>query len=280
MTALAKRITDLRESATIKMAQLSRELKQQGKDIIDLSLGEPDFDTPEHIRESAKKAIDDGFSHYTAVNGIVELREAVCHKFKRDNNLDYEPDQIVVSTGAKQSLANLMLCLVNPGDEVILPCPYWVSYQSMVEIAQGTVVTIPTTVESRFKITAEQLEDTITSKSKILVINSPCNPTGSVYHKEELEAIANVVARHDDLYIISDEIYEYINFSEQHQSMGQFDIVKDRVITVNGLSKGFAMTGWRLGYIGAPKEIAAACTKMQGQFTSCLLYTSPSPRDA
>ena len=171
MTALAKRITDLRESATIKMAQLSRELKQQGKDIIDLSLGEPDFDTPEHIRESAKKAIDDGFSHYTAVNGIVELREAVCHKFKRDNNLDYEPDQIVVSTGAKQSLANLMLCLVNPGDEVILPCPYWVSYQSMVEIAQGTVVTIPTTVESRFKITAEQLEDTITSKSKILVIN-------------------------------------------------------------------------------------------------------------
>lgn len=268
MHELAKRIANLDESATIRMAQLSRELKRQGKDIIDLSLGEPDFITPEHIREAAKKAIDDGFTHYTPVAGYLDVRETISGKFKRDNQLDYSADEIVISTGAKQSIINAVLCLVNPGDEVILPKPYWVSYAAMVQLAEGKIIDIPTSIETDFKITPAQLENAITPKSKLIIFSSPCNPTGTVYTKEELLAIAHIISKHPDLYIISDEIYEHINFLSHHESIAQFDFIKDRVITVNGLSKAFAMTGWRLGYIGAPKWIAKACDKIQGQYTS------------
>ncbi len=268
MHELAKRIANLDESATIRMAQLSRELKRQGKDIIDLSLGEPDFITPLHIREAAKKAIDDGYTHYTPVAGYLDVRETISRKFKRDNNLDYSPDEIVISTGAKQSIINAVLCLVNPGDEVILPKPFWVSYGAMAQLAEGKIVEIPTSIETDFKITPEQLENAITPKSKLIIFSSPCNPTGTVYTKGELYELALVVAKHKDLYIISDEIYEHINFLSHHESIAQFDFIKDRVITVNGLSKAFAMTGWRLGYIGAPKWIAKACDKIQGQYTS------------
>ncbi|MFN0275447.1 MAG: pyridoxal phosphate-dependent aminotransferase [Chitinophagales bacterium] len=268
MPRLADRILYLDESATIRMAQLSRELKNQGKDIIDLSLGEPDFNTPENIREAAKKAIDEGYTHYTPVAGYLDVREAISKKFLRDNNLHYTPDQIVVSTGAKQSIINAVLCLVNPGDEVILPTPYWVSYHAMVKLAGGIVVTIPTTIENDFKITPEQLEKAITKRTKLLIYSSPCNPTGTVYSKNELHSLAEVVAKHDAVFIISDEIYEHINFSGKHESLAQFSFIYDRVITVNGLSKAYAMTGWRLGYLGAPVEIAKACDKIQGQFTS------------
>lgn len=256
------------EPETLKMAKLGRELRAKGIDVIDLSLGEPDFDTPQHIKEAAIKAIHDNFSHYTPVPGYADLREAVCTKFKRDNNLEYKPENIVTSTGAKQSLANTILALVDEGQEVIIPTPYWVTYSELVKIARGKVVEIHTTPESGFKITAAQLETAITPKTKVFLFSSPCNPSGAVYSKEELAALAAVFAKHPQIYIISDEIYEYINFVGKHESIAQFSDIKDHVIIVNGLSKGFAMTGWRLGYIAAHVDIAKACEKLQGQFTS------------
>src|SRR5450432_61148 len=256
------------EPETLKMAKLGRELRASGADLIDLSLGEPDFDTPEHIKEAAKKAIDANWSHYTPVPGFLDLRQAICEKLKRDNNLDYKPEQIVASTGAKQSLANTLLALVDDGDEVIIPTPYWVTYSELVKIARGKVVEVHTSLESGFKITAAQLEAAITSKSKVFLFSSPCNPSGAVYSKKELEALAVVFRNYPELVIISDEIYEYINFVGRHESIAQFGDLKDRIVIVNGLSKGFAMTGWRLGYIAAPLEIAKACEKLQGQFTS------------
>ena len=268
MHNLAKRIANLDESATIKMAQMTRELKRQGRDIIDLCLGEPDFETPDSIRDAAKKAIDDGFTHYTPVAGYLDVREAIAAKFKRENGLNYTADQIVISTGAKQSIINAVLCLVNPGDEVILPAPFWVSYSAMVKLAEGKIVEIPTNIEGDFKISPEQLENAITPNTKLIIFSSPCNPTGTVYTKDELLALAEVIRKYENLYVISDEIYEHINFTSAHASMAQFDFIYDRVITVNGLSKAFAMTGWRLGYIGAPQWIAKACDKIQGQFTS------------
>jgi len=268
MSKLADRITHLSESQTIAMAKLSRELQEQGHDIISLSLGEPDFITPEDIRESAKKAIDAGFTKYSPIAGFADLRQAVSAKFKNENDLDYAADQIVVSTGAKQSIANAVLSLVNPGDEVIVPSPYWVSYTQMIKLAEGVSVFIPSTVDTDYKITPDQLRKAITPKSKMIIFSSPCNPSGTVYTKAELEALAKVIAEKEDLYVISDEIYEHINFYGKHESIAQFDFIKDRVIIVNGVSKGYAMTGWRIGYIGAPKWIAAACDKMQGQFTS------------
>jgi aspartate aminotransferase len=256
------------EPETLKMAKLGRELRAKGIDVIDLSLGEPDFDTPQHIKDAAVKAIHDNFSHYTPVAGYPDLREAVCSKFKRDNNLEYKPENIVTSTGAKQSLANTILALVDEDQEVIIPTPYWVTYSELVKIARGKVVEIHTTPESGFKITAAQLEAAITPKTKVFLFSSPCNPSGAVYSKEELAALAAVFAKHPQVYIISDEIYEYINFVGKHESIAQFSEIKDRVIIVNGLSKGFAMTGWRLGYIAANVDIAKACEKLQGQFTS------------
>ena len=265
---LSSLLSRFNEPETLKMAKLGRELRAKGIDIVDLSLGEPDFDTPEHIKEAAKKAIDDNWSHYTPVPGYLELREAICRKLKRDNGLEYTPQQIVVSTGAKQSLANTVLCIVDDGDEVIIPTPYWVTYSELVKIAEGVVVPIETTIESNYKITPEQLEAAITDKTKLFMFSSPCNPSGSVYSREELKGLADVFAKHPQIYIMSDEIYEYINFVGGHESIAQFAEIKDRVIIVNGLSKGFAMTGWRLGYIAATAEIAKACEKLQGQFTS------------
>jgi aspartate aminotransferase len=256
------------EPETLKMAKLSRELRAQGVDVVDLSVGEPDFDTPDHIKESAKKAIDDNWSHYTPVPGYLDLRQAVCEKLKRDNNLDYKPEQIVTSTGAKQSLANSILALVDDGEEVIIPTPYWVTYSELVKIARGKVVEVHTSLESGFKITPAQLEAAITPKTKVFLFSSPCNPSGAVYGKKELEALAGVFRKHPQIAIISDEIYEYINYVGKHESIAQFSDLKDRIVIVNGLSKGFAMTGWRLGYIAAPVEIAKACEKLQGQFTS------------
>jgi aspartate aminotransferase len=256
------------EPETLRMARLGRELRAKGIDIIDLSLGEPDFDTPEHIKEAAKKAIDENWSHYTPVGGYLELKEAVCTKLKRDNNLDYKPENIVVSTGAKQSLANVILSIINKGDEVIVPTPFWVTYAALVQLGEGEVVLIPGKIENEYKITPAQLEEAITPKTKLFIFSSPCNPSGSVYSKEELKQLASVFEKHPDVYIISDEIYEYINFVGGHESIAQFDFLKDRIIIVNGLSKGFAMTGWRLGYIAAPAELAKACEKLQGQFTS------------
>lgn len=266
---LSERINNMQESATIKMAKMSRELKAQGFDVIDLSLGEPDFDTPQHIKDAAKKAIDEGYTKYTPVPGYPELRKAIAQKFKRDNNLDYTIDQIVVSTGAKQSIANVVLSLINPGDEVLLPAPYWVSYAAIVQLAEGTYVEIPTTIESNFKVSAGQLEKHIGPKTRMIIFSSPCNPTGSVYSREELEAIAGVLKRNPNVFVLCDEIYEYINFTgKKHTSLAEFSDIKEQVITVNGFSKGYAMTGWRLGYIGAPLWLAKACDKMQGQFTS------------
>ncbi len=265
---LSDRVNSISESQTIAMARKSRELKAQGVDIISLSLGEPDFPTPDIIKDAAKKAIDENFSYYTHVSGYVELRQAICDKFKRDNGLIYQPDEIVVSTGAKQSIANAVLCLINPGDEVIVPAPYWVSYLEILKLAGGVPVIIETTIEQDFKIDARQLEKAITPKSRLIMLSTPCNPTGSVYNKKELEALAQVVAKHEELYVLSDEIYEHINFIGSHESFAQFDFIKDRVITINGVSKGFAMTGWRGGILAAPKWIAQACDKMQGQFTS------------
>jgi aspartate aminotransferase len=256
------------EPETLKMAKLGRELRARGVDVIDLSLGEPDFDTPQHIKEAGIKAINDNWSHYTPVSGFPDLREAVCFKLKRDNNLDYKPANIVTSTGAKQSLANVILALVDDGEEVIIPTPYWVTYSELVKIARGKVVEVRTTLESGFKITPAELEAAITDKTQLFMFSSPCNPSGAVYSKEELEGLAEVFRRHPQVYILADEIYEYINFVGKHESIAQFDDLKDRVILVNGLSKGFAMTGWRLGYIAANEEIAKACEKLQGQFTS------------
>ena len=268
MPKLSDRANNISESQTIAMARKSRELKAAGVDIISLSLGEPDFHTPQIIKDAAKKAIDNDFSYYTHVSGYLELREAVCKKFKRDNNLTYTPDEIVVSTGAKQSIANAVLCLVNTGEEVIVPAPYWVSYIELIKLAEGVPKIITTDIEADFKVTPAQLEAAITPKSKLIMISTPCNPTGSVYSKSELKALAEVVAKYPELYILSDEIYEHINFIGGHESFAQFDFIKDRVITINGVSKGFAMTGWRGGILAAPKWIAQACDKMQGQFTS------------
>lgn len=265
---LSSILTRFSEPETLKMARLGRELKAKGIDVTDLSLGEPDFDTPAHIKEAAKKAIDENWSHYTPVAGYLDLREAICHKFKRDNNLLYSPDQIVVSTGAKQSLANVILSLIGEGDEVLIPTPFWVTYAALVQIAQGTVKLMKTTLENNYKITAEELEAAITPKTKLFMFSSPCNPSGSVYSREELKALKEVFARHPKVQIISDEIYEYINYSGGHASIAEFEELKDRTVVINGLSKGFAMTGWRLGYIAAPAELARACEKLQGQFTS------------
>ena len=256
------------EPETLKMAKLGRELRAKGVDVIDLSLGEPDFDTPQHIKDAAVKAIADNWSHYTPVPGFLDLREAICTKLKRDNNLDYKPENIVASTGAKQSLANAILALVDDGEEVIIPTPYWVTYSELVKIARGIVVEVKTSLESGFKITPQQLEAAITDKTKLFLFSSPCNPSGAVYSKEELQALAEVFKKYPNIYIISDEIYEYINFVGKHESIAQFDYLKDRVILINGLSKGFAMTGWRLGYIAANVEVAKANEKIQGQLTS------------
>ena len=256
------------EPETLKMAKLGRELRAKGIDIIDLSLGEPDFDTPQHIKDAAIKAINDNFSHYTPVPGFLDLREAVCTKLLRDNNLVYQPENVVASTGAKQSLANAILALVDEGDEVIIPTPFWVTYSELVKIARGKVVQVQTDSENCFKISPAQLEAAITSNTKLFMFSSPCNPTGTVYSKQELSALAEVLEKHPNIYILSDEIYEYINFIGKHESIAQFENIKERVIIVNGLSKGFAMTGWRLGYIAANVEIAKACEKVQGQFTS------------
>ena len=265
---LSNRINSLSESATLKMTKLGRELAAKGINVISLSVGEPDFNTPEHVKEAAKKALDENYTRYSPVPGYPDLRQAIVDKLKKENNLDYDISQIVVSTGAKQSLSNVILTLVNPGDEVIIPTPYWVSYSEMVVLAEGKSVFINTDLASNFKITPEQLEAAITPKSKVFMFSSPCNPTGSVYSKEELAALAQVFEKHPDIFIISDEIYEHINFVEQHESIAQFESIKDRVIIINGFSKGFAMTGWRLGYIAANKEIAAANDKLQGQTTS------------
>ena len=268
MAHLSDRINLISESQTIAMARKSRELKAQGIDIISLSLGEPDFATPEVIKQAAIKAINDNFSYYTHVSGYVELREAIARKFKRDNNLNYTSDEIVVSTGAKQSIANAVLCLINPGDEVLIPTPFWVSYLEILKLAGGVPILIDAEIENDFKVTAAQIEKHITPKTRMMIFSTPCNPTGSVYNKQELREIADVIKKYDELYIISDEIYEHINFVGGHESMAQFDDIKDRVITINGVSKGFAMTGWRGGIMAAPKWIAQACDKMQGQFTS------------
>ena len=268
MSKVSDRLNRLSESATLAMAQMSRELQAKGINVISLSLGEPDFDTPKFIKEAAKKAIDDNFSHYTPVAGLLELRSAIVAKFKRDNNLEFSSDQIVVSTGAKQSLANVCLCLLNPGDEVLLPCPYWVSYAEIIKLAEGVPVEVKSNIDSDFKVTPEELEAAITPNTKMLMFSSPCNPSGSVYTQPELEAIAKMLEKYPEIYVVSDEIYEHINFTEKHFSIGTIPSMIDRVITVNGVSKGFAMTGWRVGFIGAPLWIAKACNKIQGQVTS------------
>src|SRR6476660_7491554 len=265
---LSPRLKRFNEPETLKMAKLGRELRVKGVDVIDLSLGEPDFNTPEHIKEAAKKAIDDNWSHYPPVAGYPDLREAVCAKLKRDNNLDYKPENIVVSTGAKQTLANAVLALVDEGEEVIIPTPYWVTYSELVKIARATVVEAHTSLESGFKITPAQLEAVITPNTKLFLFSSPFNPSGAVYSKEELTALAEVFRKHPNIYIISDEIYEYINFVGKHESIAQFDDLKDRIVLINGLSKGFAMTGWRLGYTASSVPVAKAMEKLQGQFTS------------
>ena len=268
MTQLSERILNMSTSATLAMAAKARELRAEGKDIIGLSLGEPDFNTPDFIKEAAVKAINDNYNSYTPVDGYAELKEAIIGKFKRDNGLEYKPSQIVVSTGAKQCLANIALVMLNEGDEVILPCPYWVSYSDIVKLSEGVPVEVKTSIDTDFKMTPEQLEAAITPKTKMLWFSSPCNPSGSVYSKEELRALADVLQKHPNIYVVSDEIYEHINFSGGHTSMAQFEDMYDRTITVNGVSKAFAMTGWRIGFIGAPESIARACNKMQGQITS------------
>ena len=265
---LSERVNNLSESATIAMARKSRELKAQGIDVISLSLGEPDFNTPDFIKKAAKEGIDQNYSKYMAVNGYEDLRIAICDKFKRDNDVSYNINQIVVSTGAKQSIANVALSLINPGDEVIIPAPYWVSYEEIFKMAGAVIVPIETTIENDFKITAEQLKNAINEKTKLMIYSSPCNPSGSVYSKEELRSLADVLVQYSSVLVVSDEIYEHINFTDSYFSMAAFDDMYQQVVTVNGVSKSFAMTGWRLGYIGAPEWIAKACTKIQGQFTS------------
>lgn len=268
MNILSDRVTHMVESATLQMARMARELKAQGHDIINLSLGEPDFDTPKHIKQALVDSLNKGQTKYTPVSGLLELREAISRKFKRENNLDYPPDQILVSTGAKQAIADACLAILDSGDEVLLPAPYWVSYAAIAQLSRATWKEILAPVEQDFKVTAEQLERHITPKTKLLIYSSPCNPTGAVFSKEELQSIASLLEKYPKIHVISDEIYEHINFSGSHTSIAQFDAIKDRVITVNGFSKGFAMTGWRLGYMAASKEIIQACDKIQGQFTS------------
>ena len=269
MENVSDRVNSLAISQTLEMSKKSRELQAKGFDIINLSVGEPDFNTPQHIKDAAIRAINDNYSHYSPVPGYPELLKAISAKLKRENNLDYTPDQIVVSCGAKHSLANIILSLVNKGDEVIVPAPYWVSYIEMVKLAEGVNVIVPTTIDNDFKITPEQIKEAITAKTKVIFLCSPSNPTGSLYSKDELKAIAEVIANaNNDIYIISDEIYEHINFVGAHESIAQFDFIRDKVIIVNGVSKGYAMTGWRIGYIAAPKWIAKACDKIQGQITS------------
>lgn len=258
----------LSESATLAMARMARELRGQGHDVIALSLGEPDFDTPDFVKDAAKQAMDDNHTHYPPVSGYPDVLEAISHKFKRDNNLDYSPSQIVVSTGAKQTLANVCMALVSPGEEVLLPAPYWVSYSEIVKLAGGIPVEIPTGIESDFKITPQQLEAHIGPNTRMMIFSSPCNPTGSVYSQDELGDLADVIAEHPEFAVVCDEIYELIQFKGKHESLAAFPGVYDQVITVNGVSKGFAMTGWRLGYMGAPEWVAKACAKMQGQTTS------------
>ncbi len=268
MIQLSDRLLAMEESATIAMSRISRELKAAGKDVISLSLGEPDFFTPEFIKDAAKVALDQNYTMYTPVAGYDDLRESISFKFKRDNGLNYSKDQIVVSTGAKQSIANAVLSCINPGDEVIIPAPYWVSYIEIVKVAEGIPVIVHAGIETDFKITAKQFEEAITPKTKMMIFSSPCNPTGSLYNQEELRGLADVLVKNPSVIVIADEIYEHINFVGKHQSLAQFPEIFDQVITVNGVSKAWAMTGWRLGYIGASKLIADACNKVQGQFTS------------
>lgn len=265
---LSKRVNSMAVSATIAMSQKSRELKAQGKDVISLSLGEPDFNTPDTIKIAAKKAIDENYSKYPPISGYLDLKEAICRKFKRENNIDYSPNQILVSTGAKQCIANAILALVNEGDEVLLPAPYWVSYVELIKLAGGIPVEIQSDVQADYKITPSQLENAITNKSKLIIYSSPCNPSGSVFSKKELSELAKVLQKHPNIMVLADEIYEYINFTEESFSMAAIDFMKDRVITVNGVAKGFAMTGWRIGYMGGPEWLIKACDKIQGQFTS------------
>ena len=265
---LSSLLSRFNEPETLKMAKLGRALRAQGIDITDLSLGEPDFDTPQHIKDAAKKAIDENYSHYTPVAGFLELREAVCTKLLRDNNLNFTPEQIVVSTGAKQSIANVVLAIVDAGDEVIIPTPYWVTYSEIVKLAGGKPVLVKTSFENGYKITAAELALNINERTKLFMFSSPCNPTGAVYTKDELAALVTVFEKYPDVFIMSDEIYEYINYEGKHESIAQFESVKERTIVINGLSKGYAMTGWRVGYIAAPIPIAKACDKLQGQFTS------------
>ncbi len=268
MTAISNRVNLLSESETLAMARMSRELKAQGYDVISLSLGEPDFNTPDHIKQAANKAIEQNFTFYTPVNGYLDLREAICQKLKKDNQLNFHPDQIVVSTGAKQSIANVVLSLVNPEEEVIIPAPYWVSYKEIIKLAEAKAVYVNADIKNDFKITPQQLEKAITPKTKLFIFSSPCNPTGSVYSKEELKALSLVFEKHKNVYIISDEIYEHINFGGKHESIAQFEEIREKVIIINGVSKAFAMTGWRIGYLAASLEIAKACNKLQGQITS------------
>ncbi|WP_339633517.1 pyridoxal phosphate-dependent aminotransferase [Bizionia echini] len=269
MNVLSDRVLNMATSATLAMAAKTRELRAEGKDIIGLSLGEPDFNTPDYIKEAAVQAIHDNYSSYTPVDGYVELKQAIITKFKRDNNLTYTLPQIVVSTGAKQALYNVAQVMINPGDEVILPCPYWVSYADIVKLAEGVPVEVQTSIATDFKMTPAQLEAAITPRTKMIWYSSPCNPSGSLYSKEELRALADVLQKHPNIYVVSDEIYEHINFTEDgHASMAQFPDMFNRTITINGVSKAFAMTGWRIGYLGAPEHIARACNKMQGQVTS------------
>jgi len=268
MLKVSDRIAAMEISPTLAMSQKSREMKAQGIDVINLSVGEPDFNTPNHIKEAAKKAIDDNYSHYSPVPGYVELRQAVVRKLKRENDLDFTVDQIVVSNGAKQSIANAMMSVVNKGEEVIIPTPFWVSYSEIVKLAEGINVFVPASIEQDFKISPEQLEAAITPKTKAFLFSSPSNPTGSLYSKKELRALADVFVKYPDIVIMSDEIYEHINYVGTHESIAQFEELKDRVVVINGVSKGYAMTGWRIGYIAAPLWIAKACGKLQGQMTS------------
>ena len=265
---LSSRLQLFNEPETLKMAKLGRELRSNGIDVIDLSLGEPDFNTPEHIKDAAKVAVDENYSHYTPVAGYADLRAAICTKLQRDNNLSYKPENILVSTGAKQSIANMVMAIVDKGDEVVIPTPYWVTYSEIVKLNEGVPVLVRTTLENGYKITPEELEAAITPKTKLFMFSSPNNPTGCVYSKEELTALAEVFKNHPQVYIMSDEIYEYINFVGGHESIAQFDFLKDRVVIINGLSKGYAMTGYRLGYIAASVDVVKACEKLQGQITS------------
>jgi len=277
---LSDTINRLSESETLLMAQKSRELKAQGYDVISLSVGEPDFHTPEHIKEAGKKAIDENYTTYTPVGGYPELKKAICDKLKRENGLEYKESEVFVSAGAKHSLANAVMCMVNEGEEVIIPSPYWITYRELVKVNNGVCKFIPTSIDNDFKITPEQLEAAITDKTKMMIFSSPCNPSGSLYSKEELKALAEVIARHPNIYVISDEIYEHINFSAKHESIAQFAEVKDRIIIINGVSKAYAMTGWRIGYMAGPEWLIKACNKLQGQITSGICGISQKAAEA